>query len=146
MAVAACATALLLVTAPPGGRFGRHSPPAAPTQVSFDEVTKVPHCADYYGTGPLPPEGHAALFVQLPDTTSVYYETALTFDAAGWVADDVTLGEVDDARHFTLYLYAVTAEAEQRLKDLPPHHPLELMPRRLLDVLIVIRDDGPDTC
>lgn len=146
VAASALLVAALLKTDRPDGSFGRHAPPAASTQVSFDAVTKVPHCADYYGTGPAPPEGHAALFVQLPDTTTVYYETALTFDAAGWVADDVTLGEVVDTRHFTLYLYAVTTEAEQRLKDLPDHHQLELMPRRLLDALVVIRDNSPDTC
>lgn len=136
----------------PSARFVSEPSPArdfttAPsTQLSFDLVTKVPHCKDYSGTGVLPVEGHAVLFVQPPDASTMYYEAELSFDSAGWVADDVTLGDQDDIRHFTLYIYAVTTETDDRLKHLPPYHPIEIMPLRLMDAMVVIRDDAPDTC
>ncbi len=125
---------------------GHPTPVTSSTQVSFDPVTKVPHCADYLGTGPRPPEGHAALFIQPPDATTMYFAAELRFDAAGWVAEDVVVGEVDDVRHFTLHVYAVSALFLRWLEVLPPHHLIDKLPTRHLDSMIVIRDKGPDTC
>lgn len=125
---------------------GRPIPVTRSTQVSFDPVSRVPHCADYFGTGPRPAEGHAALFVQPPDATTMYFAVELTFDAAGWVADDVVLGEETDSRHFTLHIHAVSAHLLAWLERLPPHHLINRLPLRLLDSLIAIRTNGPDTC
>lgn len=119
---------------------------ARSTQVSFDPVGSVPHCTDFLGTGPVPAEGHAALFVRLPDAATMYFAAELRFDEHGWVAEDVVLGEVSDVRHFTLYLYAVTAPFLRWLELLPPRYPVRVLPMRLLDSLIAIRADGPDTC
>lgn len=119
---------------------------ARATQVSFDPVSRVPHCTDFVGTGPVPAEGHAALFVRPPDATTMYFAVELRFDAHGWVAEDVVLGDPADVRHFTLYLYAVTAPFLRWLELLPRHYPIEVLPMRLLDSLIAIRVDGPDTC
>lgn len=145
-----CAAAIGLAVWPSARSLSSGPPrdltPARSTQLSFDLVSKVPHCKDYFGTGVLPAEGHAVLFVQPPEASTMYYETELTFDSAGWVADDVTLGDKDDVRHFTLYIYAITTEADDRLKQLPPHHPIEIMPLRLMDAMVVIRDDTSDTC
>lgn len=125
---------------------GHPEPVAQPTQVSFDPVSRVPHCADFAGTGPLPPEGHAALFVQPPDASTMYFAAELSFDTAGWVADDVVLGDESDVRHFTLYVYAVPARFLEWLTRLPPHYAINRLPTRLLDSLIAIRTNTPDTC
>ncbi len=145
-----CAAALLAVVWVPSraalsARAPRHFADV-PTQVSFDPVAKVPRCADYSGTGGVPAEGHAVLFVQPPEDSTMYYGAELSFDSAGWIADDVVLGEVDDRRHFTLYIHAVSAEPAARLRSLPPRHPIAKMPTRMLDSLIAIRGDRPDTC
>jgi hypothetical protein len=125
---------------------GHPTPVARSTQVSFDPVSTVPHCADYVGTGPRPAEGHAALFVQPPDATTMYFAAELRFDDASWVAEDVVLGEVTDVRHFTLHLYAVSGHFLAWLQRLPPHYLINRLPTRLLDSLVAIRVDGPDTC
>ena len=125
---------------------GQPTPVARSTQVSFDPVSTVPHCADYVGTGPLPTEGHAALFVQPPDAATMYFAVELTFDETGWVAEDVVLGEPDDTRHFTLHLYAVSEPFLAWLERLPPRYLINRLPMRLLDSLIAIRTTGPDTC
>jgi hypothetical protein len=125
---------------------GQPTPVARSTQVSFDPVSTVPHCADYFGTGPLPAEGHAALFVQPPDAATMYFAAELHFDDAGWVAEDVLLGEKTDVRHFTLHLYAVSALFLAWLERLPPGYLITRLPMRLLDSLIAIRTNGPDTC
>lgn len=125
---------------------GQPIPVARSTQVSFDPVSAVPHCADYFGTGTLPAEGHAALFVQPPDATTMYFAAELRFDDAGWVAEDVLLGEKTDVRHFTLHLYAVSAPFLAWLERLPPGYLINRLPMRLLDSLVAIRTNGPDTC
>lgn len=125
---------------------GHPAPVARSTQVSFDPVNAVPYCADYFGTGPVPAEGHAALFVQPPDATTMYFATELRFDARGWVAEDVLLGEESDVRHFTLHLHAVSAPFLRWLRLLPPRYLIDRLPMRLLDSLIAIRTNGPDTC
>lgn len=125
---------------------GHPTPVPRSTQVSFNPVGTVPHCADYLGTGPLPAEGHAALFVQPPDETTMYFAAELHFDEAGWVAEDVVLGEEPDVRHFTLHIYAVSARFLAWLERLPPHYLINRLPMRLLDSLIAIRSNDPDTC
>ena len=120
---------------------------ARSTQVSFDPVTRVPRCTDYLGTGPLPAEGHAALFIQPPDSAaSMYFAAELHFDDAGWVAEDVIVGEEEDVRHFTLHVYAVSARFLQWLELLPPRFLINRLPMRHLDSLIAIRTNAPDTC
>jgi hypothetical protein len=147
--LACCAAAVLVAGNHPIGDHavtGHPVPVARSAQVSFDPVSTVPHCADYLGTGPLPPEGHAALFVQPPDADTMYFAAELRFDARGWVAEDVLLGEESDVRHFTLHLYAVSAPFLRWLERLPPHYLIARLPLRLLDSLVAIRVDGPDTC
>lgn len=125
---------------------GHPTPVARSTQVSFDPVARVPRCADYVGTGLLPAEGHAALFIQPPDATTMYFAAELRFDDTGWVAEDVVVGEENDVRHFTLHIYAVTAPFLRWLRLLPPHYLINRLPTRYLDSLIAIRTNGPDTC
>jgi hypothetical protein len=125
---------------------GQPTPVARSTQVSFEPVSTVPHCADYFGTGPLPAEGHAALFVQPPDADTMYFAAELVFDDTGWVAEDVLLGEAKDTRHFTLHLHAVSETFLAWLERLPPRYLINRLPMRLLDSLIAIRVNGPDTC
>lgn len=135
--------AVLLRAAPADSRFVGHPEyHAVSAQLTFEPVTKVPRCADYYGTGPMPAEGHAAVFVRL-SATSMSFVGEVGFDDGGWVADDVVLGDTTDTRHFTLYLYAVT---DEYLAGLTPEKPVAVLPMRLLDVLTVVRDNGPDTC
>jgi hypothetical protein len=90
----------------------------------------------------MPAEGHAAVFVRL-SAASMSFVGEVGFDDGGWVADDVVLGDTTDTRHFTLYLYAVT---DEYLAGLTPEKPVAVLPMRLLDVLTVVRDNGPDTC
>lgn len=122
----------------------RHIGAAVPAQVSFDPVTKVPRCTDFAGPGDRPREGHATLFVQLPEAATMDYATELTFDTAGWLADDVVLGDVADVRHFTLYLFAVTEIDDRR--GLALRAAINSLHWRLLDVIVVVRDNTPDTC
>jgi hypothetical protein len=144
-AIAVCAAALLVAARTASlSRPAHHVGAAAVAQVSFDPVTKVARCADFTGLGDRPHEGHAVLFVQLPDDATMNFETELTFDSAGWLADDVVLGDADDARHFTLYLFAVTAVDDRR--GLAPRAATNSLHWRLLDVIVVIRDNRPDTC
>lgn len=142
--LAVCAATVLVARIHPVA--GHPTAVARATQVSFDPVGPVPHCTDFTGTGPVPAEGHAALFVQLPDAATMYFAAELRFDAHGWVAEDVVLGDVSDVRHFTLFLYAVTGPFLRWLTLLPPHYPVPVQPMRLLDSLIAIRSNGPDTC
>jgi hypothetical protein len=135
--------AVLLRADPAGARFVGHPEfHAVDAQLTFDAVVKVPRCADYYGTGRAPAEGHAAVFVRL-SATDMYFVGELSFDDSGWVADDVVLGDVADHRHFTLYLYAVSGADIARFERQPRER---VRPTRLLDVITVVRDDGPDTC
>ncbi len=140
------AGALLRAVQPGDGRFVGHPEfHAVSAQLTFEPVVKVPRCADYYGSGSAPPEGHAAVFVRL-SATAMYFVGEVTFDGVGWVAEDIVLGEVGDERHFTFYLYAVTGADVERLVSLPPGEPVPVRPLRLLDVITVVRDDVPDTC
>lgn len=142
-AIAVCVFALL-ATRTATLRPAHHVGAAALAQVSFDTITKVPRCTDFTGPGDRPREGHAVLFVQPPDATTMNYDTELTFDSAGWQADDVILGNPDDTRHFTLYLFAVPKIDDRH--DLPPRAATNSLHWRLLDVIVVIRDNEPDTC
>jgi hypothetical protein len=145
-ALLVCAVAIARAVLPAGGRFVGH-PEFHPVsaQLTFEPVTKVPRCADYFGTGTAPHEGHAAVFVRL-SATGMYYVGELTFDDGGWVADDVVLGDVTDTRHFTLHLYAVTGDYVERVRNLPAREPVPVLPMRLLDVITVVRENVPDTC
>jgi hypothetical protein len=142
-AIAVCVFALL-ATRTATLRPTHHVGAVALAQVSFDTITKVPRCTDFTGPGDRPREGHAVLFVQLPDATTMNYDTELTFDSTGWLADDVILGAADDNRHFTLYLFAVTEIDDRRY--LPPRAATNALHWRLLDVIVVVRDNQPDTC
>jgi hypothetical protein len=145
-ALLVCAAVLFRAAASAPTRFVGHPEfHTVSSQLTFEAVTKVPRCADYYGTGTVPAEGHAAVFVRL-SSSSMYFVGELSFDGDGWVADDLVLGDLVDSRHFTLYLYAVTSKDIQRLGQLPPGEPVAVRPMRLLDVITVVRDDGPDTC
>ncbi|MFI7675577.1 hypothetical protein [Actinophytocola sp. NPDC049390] len=142
--LAVCAAVVLVVRE--HAVTGHPLPVARSTQVSFDPVARVPRCADYVGTGPVPAEGHAALFIQPPDATTMYFAVELRFDDLGWVAEDVIVGEETDGRHFTLHVYAVSAWFLRWLELLPPHHLIDRLPTRHLDSLIAIRTDDADTC
>src|SRR5262245_15422588 len=63
---------------------------------SFDDTNLVPQCATLYGTGSLPPEGAAVIWVRPLGDLYIHYGGQVYFDEGiGWQAD-VRIGAAED--------------------------------------------------